>query len=243
MASIRKHGNSYLLVVSMGCDQYGKRRNQQQKTVHPPEGLTPKQTEKWLNEQAVLFEMACKGKPQDAAKDMTFAEYTEIWLRDIAPNKLARSTVIREKKDIERFLPYLGQYKLTELRPEHFRKFYGELRRTKCESIGRPLSEHSIEAVHACMCGILSDAMGSGLIDHNPAWRTFRYSGLKSEKKIADEETIQKIVAALEEESMKYEVYYKIVIATGIRRGECCGIKWRDIVWKRSARAPKITNC
>lgn len=50
MASIRKRGKSYLLVVSMGYDHNGKRRNPQQKTVRPPENLTPKQREKWLNE-------------------------------------------------------------------------------------------------------------------------------------------------------------------------------------------------
>ena len=49
MASIRKRGSSYLLVVSMGYDHTGKRRAAQQKTVKPPEGLTPKQREKWLN--------------------------------------------------------------------------------------------------------------------------------------------------------------------------------------------------
>ena len=45
MASIRKRGNSYLLVVSMGYTPDGRRRNPQQKTVKPPAGLTPKQTE------------------------------------------------------------------------------------------------------------------------------------------------------------------------------------------------------
>ena len=50
MASIRKRGNSYLLVVSMGYDPEGHRRKPQQKTVHPPEGLTPKAREKWLEE-------------------------------------------------------------------------------------------------------------------------------------------------------------------------------------------------
>ena len=39
MASIRKRGNSYLLIVSMGYDFDGKRRKPQQKTVHPPEDL------------------------------------------------------------------------------------------------------------------------------------------------------------------------------------------------------------
>ena len=54
MASIRKRGNSYLLVVSMGYDFDGKRRKPQQKTVHPPDGLTPKAMEKWLEEEAAL---------------------------------------------------------------------------------------------------------------------------------------------------------------------------------------------
>ena len=45
MASIRKRGSSYLIVVSMGYDYNGKRIRQQQKTVHPPEGLTPRQVE------------------------------------------------------------------------------------------------------------------------------------------------------------------------------------------------------
>ncbi len=64
MASIRKRNGSYLIVVSMGYDYDGNRRKPRQKTVRPPEGLTPKQLEKWLNEQAVLFERECKDTPQ-----------------------------------------------------------------------------------------------------------------------------------------------------------------------------------
>ena len=60
MASIRKRGNSYLIVVSMGYDCAGNRLKSMQQTVRPPAGMTPKQTEKWLNEQAVLFELICK---------------------------------------------------------------------------------------------------------------------------------------------------------------------------------------
>ena len=79
---------------------------------------------------------------------------------------------------------------------------------------------------------ILSDAVEGGFLSHNPAWRTYRYAGRKCEKKIADEETAQKIIAALEGESIKYETYFKLIIATGMRRGECCGLKWCDIDWE-----------
>ena len=123
MASIRKRGNSYLLVVSMGYTPDGRRRNPQQKTVKPP-----------------------------------------------------KSTLVREKQDIERFKPYLGSYKLVDLRPEHFRSLYTKLRKQKNKATGKPLF----------------DAMEGGYIDHNPAWRTYKYAGQKKEKKIADDETVKK---------------------------------------------------
>ena len=32
---------------------------------------------------------------------------------------------------------------------------------------------------------------------------------------------------------MKYETYFKLILATGLRRGEACGLKWSDISWKK----------
>jgi len=158
-------------------------------------------------------------------RSITLAKYTELWLREIAPGKLAKSTLARDRQDIDRFLPVLGHYKLTELRPEHFRNFYADLRKVISLETGRPLSKHTVEGVHATLCTIFSDAMEGGFLDHNLAWRTYRYAGRKKEKKIADPETLQKIISALEEESLKYETYFKLIIATGMRRGECCGLQ------------------
>ena len=246
MASIRKRGSSYLIVVSMGYDYNGKRIKPQQKTVHPPEELTPRQVEKWLNEQAVLFERECRHTPQPV-QQLTLAKYIDLWLTDIAPGKLAKSTIRRDRQDIERILPALGHYKLTELRPEHFRNFYAELRKVIRPDTKKPLSEYTIEGVHATLCSILSDAVEGGFLSHNPAWRTYRYAGRKCEKKIADEETAQRIIAALEDESIKYETCFKLIIATGMRRGECCGLKWCDIDWEQCSihicrNAVKVTD-
>ena len=230
----------------MGYDYNGKRINPRQKTVHPPEELTPRQVEKWLNEQAVLFERDCRHTPQPV-QQLTLAKYIDLWLTDIAPGKLAKSTIRRDRQDIERILPALGHYKLTELRPEHFRNFYAELRKVIRPDTKKPLSEYTIEGVHATLCSILSDAVEGGFLSHNPAWRTYRYAGRKCEKKIADEETAQRIIAALEGESIKYETYFKLIIATGMRRGECCGLKWCDIDWEQRSihicrNAVKVTD-
>ncbi len=67
----------------------------------------------------------------DIDRSITLEKYTKIWLETIAPDKLAKSTLVREKQDIERFKPYLGSYKLVDLRPEHFRSLYAKLRKQK----------------------------------------------------------------------------------------------------------------
>ena len=103
MASIRKRGSSYLLVVSMGYDFEGNRIRPKQKTVHSPEGLTQKQKEKWLNEQAVLYEREVKRTPGEPVnRSITLAKYIDIWLEQVAPKKLAASTLVPSVSAIRR---------------------------------------------------------------------------------------------------------------------------------------------
>ena len=87
---------------------------------------------------------------------------------------MAKSTLAREKQDIARILPYMGHYNLVDLKPEHFRQFYADMRKVKNSKTGKPLSEATVEGLHSCLCGILSDAMEGGFIDRNPAWRMCR---------------------------------------------------------------------
>ena len=142
MASIRKRGSSYLLVVSMGYDYEGNRIRPKQKTVHPPEGLTPKQREKWLKEQAVLFERECRSLPQEEVdRSITLAKYTELWLREIAPGKLAKSTLARDRQDIDRFLPILGHYKLAQPRLADI-SLCGEENGKEDRRSGNPAKDH-----------------------------------------------------------------------------------------------------
>ena len=109
MASIRKRGeNSYLIIVSRGYDYQGNRLKSVQKTVHPPVGLTPRQTEKWLKEQAVLYENEIRHTPEPVNTSITLAKYTEHWMADVGPKKLAESTFRRDCQDIRRILPALG---------------------------------------------------------------------------------------------------------------------------------------
>ena len=78
MASIRKRGsNSYLIVVSRGYDYEGNRLKSVQKTVKPPKEYTPKQAEKWVKEQAILFEREVQHAPEPINRSITLEKYVE----------------------------------------------------------------------------------------------------------------------------------------------------------------------
>ena len=234
MASIRKRGsNSYLIVVSRGYDYEGNRLKSVQKTVKPPKEYTPKQAEKWVREQAILFEREVQHTPEPINRSITLAKYIEHWVADVGPKKLADSTFRRDEQDIRRILPALGNYKLTDLRKEVIREFYEEMRHTPRLDGRENLSEKSVEGLHNTLCSVLSSAVDEGYLTHNPAWRCYKPKGQKKERPVADEETVKKLITAFEGQSMKYETYFKLVLATGLRRGEACGLRWSDINWRK----------
>ena len=234
MASIRKRGeNNYLIVVSRGYDYEGNRLKAAQKTVHPPVELKPKQKEKWLQEQAVLFEREVHHTPEPVNKSITLAKYIEHWLAEVAPKKLAKSTFARDRQDVRRILPALGHYKLTGLTKEVIRNFYEEMRAERKLTDGGLISERTVEGLHNTLCSILTDAVEEGYLLHNPAWRMYKPQGTRKERPVADEELVQRLITALEGQSLKYETYFKLVLATGMRRGEACGLRWSDINWKK----------
>ena len=139
----------------------------------------------------------------------------------------------RDLQDVRRILPALGNYKLTDLRKEVIRDFYEEMRHSPRLDGRGNLSEKSVEGLHNTLCGILSAAVDEGYLTHNPAWRCYKPKGQKKERPVADEETVKKLITAFEGQSMKYETYFKLVLATGLRRGEACGLKWSDINWRK----------
>ena len=230
MASIRKRGKNYLVVVSRGYDSRGNRAKAVQKTFKTPNGLTHKQEEKWIAEQAVLFEYEVKNGYRELPKDVTLQQYYNHFCKDILPSKLAYSTGTKLQNDMARILPLLGQYKLRDLNKPMIRRAYEDMKKIPNKKTGGTLSERTLSGTHASLCSVLSSAVEEGCIDTNPAWKCWHWGGKRKDaRKAADPEMAKELIKAFEKESLLYETYFKIILATGLRRGECCGLRWSDI--------------
>lgn len=42
-------------------------------------------------------------------------------------------------------------------------------------------------------------------------------------------EEVQHILSCLEKEPLKWQALVRLLVDTGIRRGECCGLQWKDV--------------
>ncbi|AFM41951.1 site-specific recombinase XerD [Desulfosporosinus acidiphilus SJ4] len=128
MASIKKRGeNSYQITVSCGYDGTGK-KIVKTKTITLESSLTAKQIDKEVQKQAVLFEKEVEdGTYLDGGK-LTFAEFTERWIKDYAEKQLQPKTFLRYKDMLDsRILPAIGHIKLQKLQPNHLLQFYNNL--------------------------------------------------------------------------------------------------------------------
>ena len=132
MATIQKRGNSYSIRVSCGYDTGGKQVIQSM-TWKPDEGMTPKQIEKEVNRQAVLFEEACnKGYQSKAIKFEVFAEQ---WFEEYARPNLRNTTYERMLQLRTRIYAAIGHMRMDKITPRQIQAVCYNIKCNKVKKI------------------------------------------------------------------------------------------------------------
>ena len=54
---------------------------------------------------------------------------------------------------------------------------------------------------------------------------------------------VGEILASLENEPLKWQTFIRLLIDTGVRRGEACGLQWQDIDFKQSTATIRRNLC
>lgn len=228
-----KEGNiiSFQIRVFRGRDASGKRLKDYILTWKPEPGMTKRQIEKELARQATLFEENCKLGNVSAEKP-TFERYSAYVMGLKERNGMKVTTAERYRDMLKRINAEIGPLKLQDIRPDHLNRLYAKLAEPgQNKRTGMGLSQKTIIEHHRVISSIFSQAVKEQLVPSNIAQRATPPKNPKKEMDAFEAEEVQAILKALESEPLKWQVMTHLLIATGARRGEIMGLRWKNVDW------------
>lgn len=119
--------------------------------------------------------------------------------------------------------------KVSERTAEKFSDYFGKSVSELFDMEDKRLSDSTIRYYHAVVSSILTTAVQWQIIPFNPCERVKPPKITEKESRYLNEYETADLLAALEGEPFQYSVAVKLLIFTGLRRGELCGLEWSDI--------------
>ncbi len=240
MATIQKRNGSYSIRVSCGYDTRGKQIIQSM-TWKPDEGMTPKQIEKELKRQSVLFEEACmKGFQSKAVKFETFCEE---WFEDYAKTNLRNTTYERLLQLRGRIYPVIGHIRMDKITPRQIQTFVNSLSKEGAnERTGKPLAPKTIRHNLSLISDVFGYAVKMGVVSENPCSKVTIPKGEVKEKQIYTPAEVERFLTLLNNEPLKYRTFFYLMIYSGFRRGEMLGLEWKDVDFENNIISVRRTS-
>lgn len=172
-------------------------------------------------------------KPQYLTGTITLAEWLDYWMQLYMKDHLKQSTRLSyEAYARNHFVPVLGGCKLKDITPQMLKEFYN-YKATQGAVNGKDgLSPKTIINMNNYLCEALQQAVREGRILSNPAANLHLPRGKKPEIEILTREEQSRLMQVSYRH--RYGFFIRLTLATGMRKGEICGLEWRDIDFNRS---------
>lgn len=155
-------------------------------------------------------------------EEMTLDEWFEIWLRDYKRLTIKKGTEENYKRNYRSYIqPYLGNMPIRQIRGEHIQKLFNYL-------IGRGYAVSTLYVSKGVLSGMFRQLLKNDILERNPVqFVEFPRQSRKKERRVMTEE--EQILFLEYAKGSPYEDVYRLALATGMRIGEICALKWADV--------------
>ena len=220
---------------------------------YPPEGWSRKAIERELAAVAAEFERQSDAgevisraehreretqEAAEAAKILTFRQYGERVFMPAKTVTMSENSRANYQGYLDKKIyPVLGDIKLPEITPAQIIALLLDIQ-TEGKAHG------TVVKVYTILHSFFKMAYLGDMIQRNPMDKVERPKPRKDEAKPTQASAytaaeVQTITTSLEGEPLKWRALIHLLIDTGIRRGECCALQWKNIDFKTGA----ITIC
>lgn len=213
---------------------------------YPPEGWSQKAIDRALAKEAAEFERRCREgeivsraeqkendlqQKREVAKVQTLRQYGEIIFMPTKSITMSENGRCAYQGSLNHWIyPALGDLKMPDITPANISSLLLSM-----QSKGK--AHATCVKVYTILHSLFKMAYMTDVITTNPMDKVERPKPRKGELKDKDLEAyttddVQRIFKALEQEPLKWQALMRLLIDTGIRRGECCGLRWQDVDFK-----------
>jgi len=230
----------------------GRGRSKLTKRWYPPDGWGKRAIEKELAKAAAEFERQVNDgevvsrteqqerdlqQKREAAKILTLREYGETVFMPAKTVTISENSRCSFQSNLDNHIyPALGDLKIPDITPANISALLLSI-----QSQGR--AHATVVKVYTVLNTLFKMAYLNDAIEKNPMDKVQRPKPRKGEVQGEVEaytvEEVRCILDGLEKEPLKWRVFLRLLIDTGIRRGECCALQWKDIDFK----AGTVTIC
>ena len=153
--------------------------------------------------------------------NMILSEWLDIWLNDCMKGIIRPNTYRAYKQYINSYINQtLGDKKISYIKTEDVIELYNHLK-------DRGLSNSTVKKVHAVLHKAFRIAVEKNMVSNNPADGIKLTKPNTAEMKVLNDEQLKIFIKEIEKDSY-WKDFFMIELATGLRLGEICGLKWED---------------
>ena len=162
----------------------------------------------------------------------------ELWYKTYSKPHIRLTTQLcYENRIYLHIIPSIGEIPLNKLTQSDLQKFYADLkkngRKSKVERYGTGVSDRLVRSCHATCRTALQKAVEEKLISVNPAIGCKLPPKKAQEMQVLTHEEMRRFLI-----QSKQDDFYELALlelATGMRRGEICALKWSDLDFETGA--------